>query len=64
MQPNIGPLDRVVRAVLGGAILGLYGALPVPWRYLTLIGLLLIATALQSYCPLYRVYGVSTRRST
>jgi hypothetical protein len=33
-------------------ILGLYGALPEPWRYLTLVGLLPFGTALTGFCPI------------
>ena len=61
MTPNLGTFDRVVRVVLGVMLLGLYGALPSPWRYLTLLGAVLIATALVAHCPLYRVLGVSSR---
>jgi hypothetical protein len=46
--------------VLGVMLLGLYGALPSPWRYLTLSGAVLIATALVAHCPLYRLLGLSS----
>jgi hypothetical protein len=62
MQPNLGTFDRIVRVVLGVMLLGLYGALPSPWRYLTLFGIILIATAMLSFCPIYRVLGLRTRR--
>jgi len=35
MRTNVTKADRVLRLVVGGLILGLYGALPTPWRYLT-----------------------------
>jgi hypothetical protein len=62
---NCGTLDRVLRLVLGIALLGLYGALGAPGRYLTLLGLPLVATAFTGFCPLYTLLGVSTtgRRS-
>ena len=60
MTPNLGTLDRMIRAVLGVIVLGLYGALPPPWRYLTLSGAVLIATALMAHCPLYRLLGLSS----
>ncbi|MFI5210619.1 MAG: DUF2892 domain-containing protein [Gemmatimonadales bacterium] len=62
MQPNLGTFDRLVRVVLGVMLLGLYGALPSPWRYLTLFGIILIATAMLSFCPIYRVLGLRTHR--
>ena len=48
---NIHSGDRVARLVLGVLILGLYGALPEPWRYLTLIGLIPLGSALTGFCP-------------
>lgn len=62
MVHNTGGIDRAVRLVLGIMLLGLYGALEAPWRYLTLLGLVLIATALTGFCPLYRLLGISTCR--
>jgi hypothetical protein len=57
---NCGTVDRALRLVLGIALLGLYGALDAPGRYLTLFGLPLIASALTGFCPLYTLLGVST----
>jgi hypothetical protein len=52
--------DRVIRVVIGVLLLGLYGALEPPGRYLTLIGLIPLGTGLLGSCPLYRVLGFST----
>lgn len=62
MLRNLGSWDRVVRLVAGIMLLGLYGALEPPLRYLTLLGLLLIGTALTGFCPLYGLFGRSTVR--
>ena len=37
MTGKVGRSERVLRLMLGILILGLYGALPAPWRYLTLV---------------------------
>ncbi len=50
---NMGPYERIVRFIAGVALLGLYGALAAPWRYLTLFGLVFVATAWMGWCPLY-----------
>lgn len=60
MAPNMGKLDRVIRIVLGIGLLGLYGALEPPVSYFTLLGLVLIGSALVGFCPLYKVLGIST----
>jgi hypothetical protein len=57
MVRNLGMLERVFRLVVGLMILGLFGALAEPWRYLTLIGLIPLATALTGRCPIYHVLG-------
>jgi Protein of unknown function (DUF2892) len=52
MRVNIGKAERGLRLILGLMILGLYGALPEPWRYLTLVGLVPLGTALTGFCPI------------
>ena len=64
MLRNVGWIDRAVRLLIGVLILGLYGALPAPWRYLTLIGLLPLGSALTGFCPMYALLGRNRRVSS
>jgi hypothetical protein len=64
MTRNLGVLDRVIRLVIGIMILGLYGALDPPLRYLTLVGLIPLGTALVGSCPIYSLFGWSTRAAS
>ena len=57
MTANIGTVDRVVRIVVGLAILGL-GLYFKSWW--SLIGLLPIATAVVRFCPAYTLFGANT----
>lgn len=58
MKANVGNIDRVLRAVLGLALLGLTLTGTVgPWGW---IGLAPLATAAVGFCPLYAVLGVSS----
>jgi len=57
MLRNLGMIERVVRIAGGLMILGLYGALDAPWKYLTLIGLVPLGTGLVGYCPVYKALG-------
>jgi hypothetical protein len=57
MLRNLGTVERVLRIVLGFGVLGLFGALPTPWRYVTLVGLLPLGTGLLGHCPVYRSLG-------
>jgi Inner membrane protein YgaP-like, transmembrane domain len=62
MTRNLGIADRLLRLVIGAVILGLYGAVEPPLKYLTLIGLIPLGTALTGSCPLYSLLGISTLR--
>lgn len=62
MVRNLGTIDRGLRLVVGVLLLGLYGALEPPLKYATLLGLVLVGTALSGRCPLYTVFGLSTCR--
>lgn len=61
-KTNVGSADRILRIVLGLGLLAWFfldqgtGF----WHYAKLIGILPLATALMSTCPLYSVLGVST----
>lgn len=58
MKANIGSIDRIARALIGVllialAALGTIGA----WGW---IGIVPLATAAFSFCPLYTVLGINT----
>jgi hypothetical protein len=57
MTRNMSAVERTIRLILGIVILGLYGALTPPWKYLTLIGLIPLGTALTGFCPMYAAFG-------
>ncbi|MBE0643844.1 MAG: DUF2892 domain-containing protein [Bacteroidetes bacterium] len=60
MKINIGSTDRVIRIVLGIALLSLLFILEGNVRYLGLIGIIPLATAAMRSCPLYSIIGLST----
>lgn len=58
MPINEGTADRVLRVILGLAILSLAFVGPrTPWGYLGFVPLL---TGVFGFCPLYTVFGFST----
>jgi hypothetical protein len=57
MIRNVGWFDRITRLIIGVMILGLYGALAPPWRYITMIGLIPLGSALTGFCPIYARLG-------
>ncbi len=61
MTCNVGWFERIARFIIGVIILGLYGALTPPWRYIALIGLIPLASALTGFCPIYAQLGWNRR---
>ncbi|MDX2135506.1 MAG: DUF2892 domain-containing protein [Saprospiraceae bacterium] len=57
MKRNVGSLDRILRLVLGAAMVG-GGIYFQSW--FGAIGLILIGTALINFCPLYAIVGANT----
>lgn len=59
MKANVGNMDRIVRAALGAALIvaSLSGAIGM-WGWL---GVVLVATAAFSFCPLYAALGITSR---
>lgn len=60
-KKNMGTADRAIRLIIGVALLAAFFLFPeASWRYFALIGIVPIATALMSSCPLYSIFGLST----
>jgi len=60
MKTNVGQLDRVLRLLSGLALLSLLFLLESPLKWLGLLGLVYIATAIMRYCPAYSLMGINT----
>lgn len=59
MLQNVGGADRIIRVVLGVAIIVAGLATQSWWG---LIGIIPLATAAVGVCPLYLPFGIRTRR--
>ncbi len=65
MKANLGSIDRLLRIVLGlalvGAALGLYSpAYTTAWGW---IGIVPLVTAVVRWCPVYALLGMKTCRA-
>ena len=60
MNKNIRNMDRLIRIILGLALIT-WGVITI--NYLGAIGLILVATALAKRCPAYKVIGVKTNKN-
>lgn len=58
MLKNESAIDRIIRLVIGIALLSLVFVGPkTPWGWL---GIIPLATAAIGFCPLYRLVGINT----
>ncbi len=58
MKKNIGSIERIIRVVVGAAIVSLAFVGPqTPWAYL---GIIPILTGIVGWCPPYSLLGIST----
>jgi uncharacterized membrane protein YccC len=62
MARNIGTIDRILRLVVGLALISIVFVGPqTPWGWL---GLVPLATAILGWCPPYALFGISTCAAT
>jgi len=60
MAANVGGIDRVLRIVVGIALLSLFFILDGNARYWGLVGLVPLFTGLFRFCPAYTLLGLNT----
>lgn len=58
---NVGSVDKILRIVVGLALIAIVFVGPqTPWGW---IGIVPLLTALLGFCPLYRLIGLNTCRT-
>ena len=63
MQQNVGPADRLLRILLGSALLIWALAFPKPpYIYGGIIGGIFLVTGLLGWCGIYRLINFSTKQ--
>jgi hypothetical protein len=60
MTPNVGNIDRLLRVIVGLALLSMIVLLNGDVRWWGLVGLVPLLTGLFSFCPLYTLLGIKT----
>jgi hypothetical protein len=60
MKNNVGSLDRVVRIIMGLGLLSLIFLVNSSLRWIGLIGLVPLMTAVMGSCPLYTLFGLNS----
>jgi len=63
MSKNVGSIDRIVRIVIGLALIAGFFLNPEgSYRWLYLIGIVPLVTGLMSSCLIYRLFGFSSNK--
>ncbi|PRX38162.1 Protein of unknown function [Meinhardsimonia xiamenensis] len=58
---NVGMIDRVIRVVIGLALIAGFWIWPdTAWRWAFWVGLIPLVSGLVGYCPVYHLLGWST----
>jgi Protein of unknown function (DUF2892) len=60
MKKNVGSTDKMVRLVLAAVFFSLFFVLQGSARFIGLVGIVPLFTALAGTCPLYSLMGMST----
>lgn len=60
MKKNVGGIDRILRIVLGLALLVFAFVGPEGVKMWGFIGIVPLATGLLNFCPLYSIIGLNT----
>jgi membrane-bound ClpP family serine protease len=70
MQLNVGSTDRLIRIILGAALIALplFGIVSsfasTLGIVMAIVGAVFVVTGFVSFCPLYRIIGASTKSDT
>lgn len=60
-KKNAGGIDRILRVIVGVALLAAFFMMPdASFRMFLLIGIVPLATGLLGSCPLYTILGLNT----
>ncbi len=67
MKKNMGPADRIIRAIIGVALIVLFLAGQITGTAAVVLGILtviLLATSITGFCPAYGPFHISTLKKT
>lgn len=62
MQANVGNVDRIIRIIVGLALLSMLFLVEGSLRWVGLVGIIPLGTAFMRFCPLYSIFRINTAK--
>jgi len=59
---NMGKIDRIIRLIVGLGLFSLLFIVNNNWKYLGILGIILLITSAIGICPLYLPFKIDTRK--
>ena len=59
---NMGKIDRIIRLIVGAGLVSLLFLVNNNWRYVGILGIVLLITSAVGVCPLYMPFKIDTRK--
>jgi hypothetical protein len=59
---NMGQMDRIIRFIAGAGLFSLLFVLNSNWKYIGILGIVLLFTSVVGICPLYMPFKIDTRK--
>lgn len=59
---NMGKIDRIIRLIVGAGLFSLLFVVNNNWKYLGILGIILLITSAVGVCPLYMPFRIDTRK--
>ncbi|WP_062199665.1 YgaP family membrane protein [Massilibacterium senegalense] len=60
MEKNVGGADRIIRLIVGIVLISFLFVLDGGIKWISLLGFVMLFTALVGFCPLYKPLGINT----
>lgn len=62
MMANVGGIDKILRIVVGVALIAfaLFAPVTISWKWIGWVGVVPLLTGLVGFCPLYTLLGMNT----
>jgi len=59
---NMGNIDRIIRLIVGAGLFSLLFVVNNNWKYLGILGIILLLTSAVGVCPLYMPFKIDTQK--